>query len=66
MHQRIQTLRDNQKLKTVLGINLGKNKTSTNTVGDYVLGVERLVNFSMPAIVMNLDLIFRKGEQKKL
>jgi len=41
VHERIKELRETSNLKTVLGINLGKNKTSNNAIGDYVLGVEK-------------------------
>ena len=41
MHERIKSLKDKSKLKTVLGINLGKNKNSVDAIGDYVLGVEK-------------------------
>eukprot|EP00088_Acartia_fossae_P049940 TRINITY_DN5548_c0_g1_i4.p1 TRINITY_DN5548_c0_g1~~TRINITY_DN5548_c0_g1_i4.p1 ORF type:complete len:399 (-),score=77.83 TRINITY_DN5548_c0_g1_i4:246-1442(-) len=41
VHERIKLLRATNNLKTVLGINLGKNKTSADAIGDYVLGVER-------------------------
>jgi len=41
VHERIKKLKDKSKLKTVLGINLGKNKNSVDAIGDYVLGVEK-------------------------
>jgi len=41
VYERIKKLRENPDFKAVLGINLGKNKTSKNAVGDYVLGVEK-------------------------
>jgi len=41
VHERIKQLRESNNLKTVLGINLGKNKNSKNAVGDYVMGVEK-------------------------
>jgi len=41
VHERIKMLRDDSKIKTVLGINLGKNKSSLDAIGDYVLGVQK-------------------------
>lgn len=54
---RIQTLRkDAQGAGTVIGVNLGKNKESTDSTNDYVLGVEKfapvadylVINISSP------------------
>jgi len=39
--ERIKKLRANPKFKTVLGVNLGKNKTSIDAVKDYVDGVHK-------------------------
>jgi len=39
--ERLRKLRDTTKLRIMLGINLGKNKTSLDAIGDYVLGVQK-------------------------
>ena len=38
-------------LDGVVGVNIGKNKTSENAINDYVLGVQRLV--SLCNVIMN-------------
>lgn len=57
MFQRIQTLRkDAGGTETIIGVNLGKNKESTDSSNDYVLGVEKfapvadylVINISSP------------------
>lgn len=39
--QRLENLKNNEKLRLVLGINLGKNKDSPDTINDYIQGVEK-------------------------
>ncbi|XP_022908668.2 dihydroorotate dehydrogenase (quinone), mitochondrial [Onthophagus taurus] len=54
--QRLESLKSNHKLDSILGINLGKNKDSQNAIHDYVEGIEKfgpiadylVINISSP------------------
>ncbi|CAG9820236.1 unnamed protein product [Phaedon cochleariae] len=54
--QRIQSLSEEERKSIILGINLGKNKNSTDSIGDYVEGIKRfgpvadylVINISSP------------------
>lgn len=39
MHERLKKLKEDESRNCILGVNLGKNKTSNDAVSDYVQGV---------------------------
>lgn len=41
MYKRLQSLKQNKSFNGVLGINLGKNKDSSDPVDDYIRGIEQ-------------------------
>ncbi|XP_044261992.1 dihydroorotate dehydrogenase (quinone), mitochondrial isoform X2 [Tribolium madens] len=40
--QRLVNLRQAKKCDSIIGVNLGKNKTSTDAINDYVIGIKKL------------------------
>lgn len=41
VQKRIENVRQNPKNSSIIGVNLGKNKTSTDSISDYVEGIKK-------------------------
>uniref|UniRef100_A0A1B6G2N7 Dihydroorotate dehydrogenase (quinone), mitochondrial n=1 Tax=Cuerna arida TaxID=1464854 RepID=A0A1B6G2N7_9HEMI len=54
VYERLQSLKQNESFRGVIGVNLGKNKDSTDPVNDYIKGIEKFGSVA-DYIVINIS-----------